>query len=93
MKLNEAIPPHPKSGAVKIFENPILKMPVFFLLVFPYWKKSCCRKNLKFLQNHLPSHLSGLPIVFDDGEWINFRLFFGLLLLFMLREYNIVQDM
>ena len=35
--------------------------------------------------------LSGLPIVFDDGEWVNFGLFFGVLLLFMLRDITLYK--
>ena len=53
---------------------------IFFIFTsVPILKKSCCRKNQIFAQNHLPflrpSPLSSLPIVFDDGEWINFCLF------------------
>ena len=51
-------------------------------------KKSCCRKN-QILK--ITSLLSGLPIVFDDGEWVNFRLFFGVLLLFMLRDITLYK--
>jgi len=29
--------------------------------------------------------------VFDDGEWVNFRLFFGVLLLFMLRDITLYK--
>ena len=39
----------------------------------------------------ITSLLSGLPIVFDDGEWVNFRLFFGVLLLFMLRDITLYK--
>jgi hypothetical protein len=31
--------------------------------------------------------------VIDDGETVNFRFFFGILLLFMLRKYYIVQEL
>ena len=39
----------------------------------------------------ITSLLSGLPIVFDDGEWVNFRFFFGVLLLFMLRDITLYK--
>ena len=29
-----------------------------FLLVFPYWKKSCCRRNQNFPQNIIPSGIT-----------------------------------
>ena len=29
--------------------------------------------------------------MFDDGEWVNFRLFFGVLLLFMLRDITLYK--
>ena len=61
----------------------------FFLLVFPYWKKVVVGR-IKFLLK-ITSLLSGLPIVFDDGEWVNFRLFFGVLLLFMLRDITLYK--
>ena len=50
---------------------------IFFIFTsVPILKKSCCRKNQIFAQNHLPQAIPlGLPIVFDDGEWINFCLF------------------
>jgi len=75
-----------------------MKISVFFTSV-PILKKSCFVYESKFLLkitsllSGIPQKISGLPIVFDDGESVNFRLFFGVLLLFMLREYYIVQDM
>ena len=85
-----ATPPLRNRRQPKFLKIPYWKC-LFFFTSVPILKKSCCRKNQIFAQNHLPSQW------FTHCVWWwwmgKFCLFFGVLLLFMLREYYIVQDM